>query len=340
MEYRKCYLYGLKSKKKLLELLHIDRKIYCKSSFLNCKIKPYIEVNKNKKKRLIEAPDEDVKNIQSIILRALQLIDVPNYAFSGIKGKCYIDNAKAHSDKKYLFKIDISKFFPNIGRNRIYNFYLNKLKTSPDVANILTNLSTINLDLKNQNNKTMLKINEFINDAHIKERNHLITGSPLSSIMSYFANVDMFEKINEIALKYHVTMTVYVDDVVFSSDNKIPYFFRKNILNIISQNSYDVSVKKCKWYNKPENKKVTGVILDKNGKMQIPNKLMLKTHNYINEINKGDKTNIDKLQGCLVVANSINGKFKEYRGQLKKMKRKFWQQLTANVPVLESLWKN
>ena len=324
MEYKKCYLYGLKSKKKLLKLLHIDRKIYCKSSFLNCKIKPYIDINKNNKKRLVEAPDEDIKNIQSIILRALQLINVPNYAFSGIKGKCYIDNAKAHSGKKYLFKIDISKFFPNIGRNKVYNFYLKKLNASPDVANILTNLSTINLDLKNQNNKTMLKVNEFIDDTHIKERNHLITGSPLSSIMSYFANVDMFEMINEIALKYNITMTVYVDDVVFSSNNKIPYFFRKNILNIISQNSYDVSLKKCKWYNEPENKKVTGVILDKNGKMQVPNKLMLKTHNYIQEVNDGDKTNIDKLQGCLVVANSINGKFKEYRGQLKRIKKNKW----------------
>lgn len=66
---------------------------------------------------------------------------------------------------------------------------------------------------------------------------------------------------------------------------------------------------------------MTGVILDKNGEMQVPNKLMLKTHNYIQEVNNGNKTNIDKLQGCLVVANSINGKFKEYRGQLKKMKR-------------------
>ncbi len=117
-------------------------------------------------------------------------------------------------------------------------------------------------------------------------------------------------------------MTVYVDDIVFSSNNKIPYYFRKGVLNIISKNSYDVSVKKCKWYNVPENKKVTGVILDKNGKMQVPNKLMLKTHKYIQEVKDGNKTNIDKLQGCLVVANSINGKFKEYRGQLKRIKKK------------------
>ena len=63
------------------------------------------------------------------------------------------------------------------------------------------------------------------------------------------------------------------------------------------------------------------VRLDKNGKMQVPNRLMLKTHKYIQEVKNGNKTNIDNLQGCLVVANSINGKFKEYRGQLKNMKR-------------------
>ena len=139
--------------------------------------------------------------------------------------------------------------------------------------------------------------------------------------MSYFANVDMFEGINELALKYKITMTVYVDDIVFSSNNKIPYFFRKNVLNIIGVNFYDVSAKKCKCYNVPISKEVTGVILDKNGKMQVPNRLMLKTHKYIQEVNNGNKTNIDNLKGCLVVANSINGKFKEYRGQLKNMTR-------------------
>ncbi len=320
MEYKKCYLYGLKSKKKLLELLHIDRKVYCKSSFINCKINPYIEINKNNKKRLIEAPSDDLKNIQKIILKSLQLIDVPDYVYSGVKDKCYIQNAGAHSNKKYLFKIDISKFFPNINRNKIYKFYLDKLQTSPDVANILTNLSTIDLDLKNQENKSMKKVNEFINDTHIKQRNHLITGSPISSIMSYFGNVDMFAEMNTLSLKYDITMTVYVDDVVFTSNKRIPFFFRKEILEIINKNAYDVSIKKCKWYNKLETKKVTGVILDRNGKMQVPNKLMLKTHNYIEEIKKGNTANINKLQGCLVVANSINGKLAKYKGQLKKIK--------------------
>lgn len=321
MEYKKCYLYGLKSKRKLLELLHIDRKIYCKATFINCKIQPYISTSKDHKKRLIEAPDKDLKRIQSIILKALQQLDFPHYVFSGIKGKCFIDNVKVHVNNKYLFKIDISKFFPNISRNKVYKFYFDKLKTSPDVANILTNFTTINLDLKNQNNKMILEINEFLNENLIKERNHLITGSPISSIMSFLANIEMFEEIKLLADKSNISMTVYVDDIVFTSNNKIPSYFRKYVLDILNKNGYAVSSKKCKWYNKPSIKKVTGVILNKYGEMQVPNKLMLKTHNYLNEIKEGNMENINKLQGCIVVTKSINGKLGEYQGQIKRIRK-------------------
>ncbi|MDE7215215.1 MAG: reverse transcriptase family protein [Clostridia bacterium] len=322
MEYKRCYLYGLKSKKKLLELLHIDRNVYCKSSFVNSKIKPFIHINPdNNKKRLVEAPDKDLKSIQSIILSSLQRIDFPTYVFSGIKGKSYIDNARIHENKKYLFKIDISKFFPNISRNKVYKFYLNKLQTSPDVANILTNLTTVDLDLKNQDDETMMEVNDFIKENSIKERNHLITGSPISPIMSFLANIEMFEEMKILADKHCISMTVYVDDVVFSSDNIIPSYFRKNVLDILNRNGYEVSVKKCKWYNKPSIKKVTGVILDKNGEMQVPNKLMLKAHNYLNEIKDGNTTNIDHLQGCISVTKSINGKLGGFQGQIKRIRR-------------------
>lgn len=320
MNYKNCRLYGLKSKKQLLELLHIDRNIYCKSYFINSKIKPYIDINNEGKKRLVEAPDVDLKKIQSYLLRDLQRIDFPNYVFSGIKGKCYIDNAKVHSNYKFLFKIDISKFFPNISRDKIYKFYQNKLNMSPDIANILTNLITINLDMKNQQDKNIAIVNDYIKEYKIKSRNHLITGSPVSSIMSYLANVDMFEEIYRLSQINNIIMTVYVDDITFSSNHKIPCEFRTAVLNIITKNGYTVSKKKCKLYNIQSVKKVTGVILDKEGKMQVPNKLMLKTHNYIGEIKKGNTDIVKNLKGCLVATTSINGKLKEYNIQLKKQK--------------------
>lgn len=322
MDYKKCFLYGLKSKKQLLKLLHIDRKVYCKNSFVNCKIKPYIDIDSKNHKRLIEAPDDDLKKIQSLILKALQALDIPEYVYSGVRGRCYIDNAKAHSNKSALFKIDISKFFPNTCRDKIYKFYLNKLHTSPDVANILTNFSTINLDLKNQENRTMQLVNLFISEKGITNRNHLITGSPLSSIMSYLANADMFEYLYSYSRRYGITMTVYVDDIVFSANHKIPSFFRNYIIKVIQHNGYIISPKKCKWYNYPAIKKVTGVILDESGKMQVPNRLMQKTHAYIEEIKQQEMANINKLQGCLIVVNTISGKLRAYNGQIKKYIKK------------------
>ncbi len=316
MNYKLCYLYGLQSKTKLMELLHIDRKLYCKGSFVNQKITPYI-TKKGEKERLIEAPDDDIKRIQGIILNALQQLDYPEYVFSGIKGKCYIDNAKKHQGYDYLFKVDISKFFPNTSRDKVYRFFVDKLKTSPDAANILTNFSTVNLSQKN--NSSVLK---YLERANIKQKNHLITGSPISAIMSYLANIDMFEKIHQFAKDNKATMTVYIDDLVFSSNHKLSSVFRNKILQIIKDFGYDISIKKCRWYSKGAVKKVTGVILDKKNAPQVPNKLIKKVHDYISEEKLGDDSNYDNLQGCLAVTGQINGKFNQYHRKLLKEKIK------------------
>ena len=55
--------------------------------------------------------------------------------------------------------------------------------------------------------------------------------------------------------------------------------------------------------------------------MQVPNKLMFKTHNYIGEVKNNNLTNIDRLRGCLVVANTINGRLNSYRKQIKNLKK-------------------
>lgn len=316
LNYKLCYLYGLKSKTKLRELLHIDRTLYCKGSFVNQKINPYVSKSGGKE-RLIEAPEEDIKKIQGIILKSLQQLDYPEYSFSGIKGKCYIDNAKKHQGFDFLFKVDISKFFPNTSRDKVYRLFVEKLKTSPDVANILANFSTVNLSVKN--NSTVL---EYVERVNIKQNNHLITGSPISAIMSYLANIDMFEKMYQYAEENKINMTVYIDDVVFSANHNISYVFRNKILQIIKDFGYDISIKKCKWYSKGTVKKVTGVILDKDNSLQVPNRLIKKVHDYISEEKAGDDSNYNNLQGCLVVSEQINGKFGQYRKQLLKERKK------------------
>ena len=50
---------------------------------------------------------------------------------------------KAHLDGKYVLTIDIKKFYDNCTREPVYQFFVQKLKTSPDVAKKLTDINHI-----------------------------------------------------------------------------------------------------------------------------------------------------------------------------------------------------
>ena len=182
MVYSSCSLYGIKSKKRLAQYLGITDKRYFKQEYVNQHIHPYIEV-KNGKKRLIEPPDDELKRIQRRIKNCLGQIKLPDYVFSGVKAKSYVDNAKLHAGKRYIYKLDLTAFFPNTPRERAYSFFRDKLKTSPDVAECLTNFVTVDLDLADCEN--IESINKFLTEKNTNERRHLISGSPASQLLSY-----------------------------------------------------------------------------------------------------------------------------------------------------------
>ena len=48
--------------------------------------------------------------------------------------------------RRNLFKIDLTAFFPSIDRDTVYHFFAKDLNCAPDIAQILTNLTTIDLD--------------------------------------------------------------------------------------------------------------------------------------------------------------------------------------------------
>ena len=171
-------LYKQSSKTYLIKLLNIPNKQYLKQSYVAKQISPYIQTSP--KPRLIEAPSTQLKKIQRNIKNELNKIIVPDNIFSGVKGKSYIENAKIHRGNKYVFKIDLTAFFPCITRDTVYSFFIDSLKTSPDVAYILTNLLTIDLSLCDI--KDIESVESFLISKKIRTPNHLISGSPASQI--------------------------------------------------------------------------------------------------------------------------------------------------------------
>ena len=290
----------------LRHLFHIDNSLLLKQKYVSKLLNPYIDYSK--KPRLIEAPNGELKSAQKILKNYLYQIEVPDNIFSGIKGRSYVDNARYHTEKgrKNLFKIDLTAFFPSIKRSIVFNFFRNDLKCSSDIARILTNWTTVNLEETGSNN--LDEIYGFLNKKGVTSKNHLISGAPTSQILSYLVNHDMFDEMQRVSDNNKITMTVYVDDVTFSSENRISGYFKNKILSIIKKFGYHVSKSKVKMYTKLYPKLITGVIIDSNGGLSIKNSLryrIINEYKYL-RTNPADNNRRKKLMGLLTAARQVD----------------------------------
>lgn len=308
MDFKNCELYKIKRKRDLFILLHIDK------NKLKEELYKYRVCIKDKK-RLLEKPTEELKKIQRNILNKLYQLNFPEYVFSGIKGRSAFGNAIYHINCKYMLKLDMSKFFPNTHRNSIYEFFKNKLKMSSDVALICTDVVTVNYDKEN----VLIEdgVYEFLKLKKIKNTNHLPSGTPTSQILSYLANIDMFDEIIQYTSKHKLQCTIYVDDITVSSTNRyITKREESEIKNIIRKHKQNLSKGKTIRYGANEYKKVTGFVISPNNKLVIPNKIKSKIKDQSKFIRKKE-LDIHRKNSIVGLTNfadiSVNGKYRGLR---------------------------
>ena len=309
MDFSKSPLYGILRKRDLNQL--IKARVHNINKY-NVEYKPYID--RKPKKRLIEAPKYNLKLIQKRIKKYLDCFDYPDNVFSGIKGRSYIDNAYYHIDSNYFLKMDLSKFFPNTSREKIYKFYSNKMKMKNDIAAIMSDLSTVDLtDIMTK------EIEDFILEKEIRHINHLPSGSPISSILSYLANIDMFNELDLLAKKYNCIVSFYVDDIIFSSKNKISKSIVKEAERIITKYDQVVNIAKTKSYITSDYKKITGCVIY-NHELLIPNKTKYK----IAKLLKQDNYTTKEINSILGLINNAHLFDKEKYNDLQyKIKNKY-----------------
>lgn len=140
--------------------------------------------------REIEAPDGDLKRIQTRIADLLARIAPPEFLFAPVRGRSYVDNAARHRGSRQFHKLDIADFYPSCTASRVAWFFRTRMGCSPDVTAMLVRLTTRN--------------------------GHLPQGSPCSPILAYFAYVDMWHLINERASEVDARASIYVDDIEIS----------------------------------------------------------------------------------------------------------------------------
>lgn len=219
-----------------------------------------IDIRKDKRwlKKVLKKINKQLSNsLINKVRRSDRTIDFQydiEYLHSSMRKRSYETNAKEHKNEKYVLAIDIQNFYPSIKEHKVYSFFKRELMLDKDIATIYTILCTCPLE-----------------DPKVKEDFEFGLGQGLatSPILAYMINYRMFNYIYDKASKYGLKMTVYVDDVVFSSDKPIPQKFINSLFSIIKQNGMNIKRKKVHLFDKKQLKKITGVILTSTNRVRV-----------------------------------------------------------------------
>lgn len=180
--------------------------------------------------RTINPPKDNLKTIQKRINTYLvDNIDLPCYAFGGIKSKDNIVNARMHKGQKYIFQTDLKDYFPYITHMMVYAMFVRN-GFSPDVASLLTKLTTY--------------------------KGHLPQGAPTSTTIANLVFVPAGLEILAIAEREGLRFTTFVDDVTISSQRDFKQVVPE-ILEIITSHGFRISRGKTTY--KSGTTDVTGV---------------------------------------------------------------------------------
>ena len=226
--------YKLKTKNKLAALLGVSIPELFLLGKDDGNYSVFEQLSKKGKSRQIQKPLDALDIVHTRIASLLSRIALPEYLHSGKKGHSNISNARTHLNSEKMMTADVKSFFPSTSRMMVFSFFFSVMRTSSDVADVLSNICTCH--------------------------GQLPTGSRLSMPLAYFANSRMFDEINKLCQKLKVSMTVYVDDLTFSGGN-VNRLFCSVIRKIINKHGHTMHPTKTRMYASDEPKLVTGVIV-------------------------------------------------------------------------------
>ncbi len=189
-------------------------------------------------------------------VRGIKQKSIVPYLHSAVKQRSYHTNAQVHIGDKYVFAIDLKDFYPSVTKYKLYLFFKNNFHLSSDVSMFYAVLSTCKSD-----------------DGTYR----LGQGLSQSSTLAYLVNYNLFNYLYYLSKENDIDMSIYVDDVVFSSKKVIPQSFIDRLFGIIKRNDMLIKRQKVRNYKKESVKKITGVYINGN-RTRVANNKHLEIH--------------------------------------------------------------
>jgi RNA-directed DNA polymerase len=231
----------------------------------------------NNKKRWINAPKDELKNVQNILLHKIfYRASVHPCAHGFVPKRSIVTNARLHLKQNWVINFDIHAFFPSTKMALVYNTIERYFDFSPDLTQLLTSLCT--------------------KDGELPQ------GAPTSP---HLANLVMWNTdiiLQGYAERNRLVYTRYADDLTFSGA-QVPQDIQHDIQNILASFGYRLARHKSKILGQHKRQMVTGLVV--NEKLNLPRPTRKRLRAILHDIKKSgfqeaisrSKMNLDQIIG-------------------------------------------
>jgi RNA-directed DNA polymerase len=279
---------------------------------------------KNGKVRDIIAPNDDIKPILQSINKIFQHVyDSRNSDFQVAykPNKSIKDNARAHVDNQFVFKLDLHDFFPSCKKK-----YVDKY---------------ISFLFKNSIGSDILKQEFFKATLH---DDALYIGNPVSGTLANTIISAPVKYIKRICAKFNIEFTVYADDMTFSSNKYLSKEFVTGIFNRAfvkydMESDFNLNDKKSFGLSK-NNRTVTGVVINDSNKMTCHRYIYNDIRQTLHQLSYGDESHFVRstLIGHIAFMMSVDdsGKLKNLVRKYESTIRKYGLVSDANISKIEA----
>lgn len=287
------------------------------------KVKPAIQYHqfeipkRNGGKRVINAPTDKLKNLQSRLSNLLQdcideinEVKYPNpevkrsrLAHGFIRERSIITNAMMHLNKNNVLNIDLNNFFDSFNFGRVRGFFIKNrnFELNPNIATVIAQIACYN--------------------------NKLPQGSPCSPVITNLITHSLDIRLASLAKKHSCTYSRYADDITFSTRKSIfptqimrqeesgEYIAGKKLRSDITRAGFSINDKKTRIQYKDSRQDVTGLIVNKkpNVKKEYWRTVksqchsLFRTGTFFKKTSEGDiEGNINELEGSLNFIDQVD----------------------------------
>ena len=201
--------------------------------------------------RIINAPCEELKGLLQCFNYILQVLFTPHAKAMGfVRERSVVSNAQLHTNKNYVYNIDLKDFFHSFGRQwvkwALMQEPFNLSGEREPLAFWLASLCTHSLEIEGSTKIVLPQ------------------GAPTSPTLTNILCYPLDKKLNGLAKRFGATYSRYADDITFSSNKSIfkNEVFLKELERIVKSQKLTINEKKTRLQKKEYRQEVTGLIVN------------------------------------------------------------------------------